>query len=342
MTESSSTPPALPLAGVRVLDMGRLFAAPWAGQLLGDLGAEVIKVERSGQGDEIRMYGPPFLETPDGRPLPDSAYSLSANRNKISISADLSKPEGRQLVRDLAGRCDVLIENFKVGDLARYGLDYDSLHALHPGLIYCSITGFGQTGPKAKAPATDAIFQAMSGMMTVTGDPAGDPQRVGFVVIDLLTGVYATTAILAALRHREVQGGQGQHIDLALLDVAMAAMSHRATEYLLSGVSPMRKGSGSAGNVPARTFQCSDGLLCIQAGGDGPFRKLCRALEHPELADDPRFATRAGRVANEPQLNVILDDILSRRTVQEWYDILAPLDVPRWTVWGSAKACSTV
>jgi crotonobetainyl-CoA:carnitine CoA-transferase CaiB-like acyl-CoA transferase len=332
---SGQSAPTMPLSGVRVLDMGRLFAAPWAGQLLGDLGAEIIKVERSGQGDEIRMYGPPFLEDRDGNPLLESTYSLSANRNKRSLTADLSKPEGRALVRELAMHCDVLIENFKVGDLARYGLDHAALSQVHPGLIYCSITGFGQSGPRAKSPATDAIFQAMSGMMTITGEPDGEPQRVGFVAIDLLTGVYASTAILAALRHREINGGTGQHIDLALLDVAMAAMSHRATEYLLTGVSPMRKGSGSAGNVPARTFLCSSGSICVQAGGDIPYRRLCNALGHPELADDARFATRAARVANEPLLNEILDAIFRERTVQQWYELLAAHDVfcgPVYTV----------
>jgi crotonobetainyl-CoA:carnitine CoA-transferase CaiB-like acyl-CoA transferase len=309
------------LAGLRVLDLGRLFAAPWAGQLLGDLGAHVIKVERTNAGDEIRAYGPPFLDSPGIEGSRESAYSLAANRNKRSIALDLGKPEGAQIVRRLAAKADVVIENFKVGDLARYRLDYESLRQVKSDLIYCSITGFGQTGPYASVPATDSIFQAMSGLMSVTGEPTGEPQRVGVVIVDLLTGVYAATAILAALWHRD-RTGRGEHIDLALYDVAMAAMSHRATEFLLTGMVPGRKGSGSAGNVPARNFRCSDGVLCVQAGGDANYAKLCAALGRADLLRDPRFRTRAGRTQNEALLYEILDPLFAGRSVAEWFDLL--------------------
>jgi crotonobetainyl-CoA:carnitine CoA-transferase CaiB-like acyl-CoA transferase len=309
------------LAGLRVLDLGRLFAAPWAGQLLGDLGADVIKVERVHAGDEMREYGPPFLDSPGVPGSRESAYSLAANRNKRSIALDLRKPQGAQIVRQLAAKADVVIENFKAGDLRRYGLDHESLRAVSPSLIYCSITGFGQTGPYAAVPATDSIFQAMSGLMSVTGEPDGEPQRVGVVIVDLLTGVYAATAILAALRHRD-RTGRGQHIDLALLDVAMAAMSHRATEFLMTEVAPRRKGSRSAGNVPARNFRCADGVLCVQAGGEANYARLCVALERPDLLADPRFSSRAKRTKNEAALYEILEPIFATRPIAKWLHTL--------------------
>jgi crotonobetainyl-CoA:carnitine CoA-transferase CaiB-like acyl-CoA transferase len=310
-----------PLSGIRVLDLGRMFAAPWAGQLLGDLGADVIKVERL-DGDEMRHYGPPYLVTPQGEEILESAYSLSCNRNKRSIAINLAAPEGVQLARELAMRSDVLLENFKSGDLARRGLDYASLKALNPGLVYCSITGFGQDGPYAARPAVDAMAQAMSGMMSITGEAAGEPQKVGVVLADLITGLYGVISVLAALRHREVNGGGGQAADLALLDTAIAAMSHRATEYLMTGRIPERRGSGSAGNVPAGVFPCQDGDICIQAGGDPQFQKLCRAVRRPDLAADPRFANRRGRLANETALLQILHGLFRARPMADWFDAL--------------------
>jgi crotonobetainyl-CoA:carnitine CoA-transferase CaiB-like acyl-CoA transferase len=310
------------LAGLRVLDLGRLFAAPWAGQLLGDLGADVVKVERRLTGDEMRLYGPPFMKAVTGEELPESAYSLAANRNKRSIALDISQAAAQDVVRRLAARADVLIENFKVGDLARYGLDFQALRIVNPRLIYCSITGFGQAGPRSKIAATDAIFQAMSGMMSITGEPDSEPQRNGIVIIDLLTGVYAATAILAALHSRH-ETGTGQYIDLALLDVGMAAMSHRATEYFMTGVSPTRVGSASVGNVPARNFTCADGVLCVQAGGDANFARLCNALQRPDLLADPTLSTRRARVKNAARLYEILEPIFATRTVEEWFDLLS-------------------
>jgi crotonobetainyl-CoA:carnitine CoA-transferase CaiB-like acyl-CoA transferase len=310
-----------PLAGVRVLDLGRMFAAPFAGQMLGDLGAEVIKVERI-DGDEMRHYGPPFLKDQEGCDLLESTYSLACNRNKRSIGIDLRQPDGPALVHELAAVSDVLIENFKVGDLARYGLDQASMRARYPQLVYLSITGFGQDGPYASRPGVDTIFQAMSGIMSVTGEASGPPQKVGLVVVDLIAGLYAVIGVLSALRHREVRGGKGQHIDLALLDAAVATMSHRALEYLMAGITPQRRGTASVGNVPARNFDCSDGALCVQAGGDPQFRKLCRAIGRPELAEDDRFRTRPGRVANEAALLGILEPLFLTRTAAAWYETL--------------------
>jgi crotonobetainyl-CoA:carnitine CoA-transferase CaiB-like acyl-CoA transferase len=310
-----------PLSGIRVLDLGRMFAAPWAGQVLGDLGAEVIKVEHP-RGDEMRHYGPPFLKDGDGGELLESPYSLSANRNKRSIAIDIGKPEGVALVRSLALASDVLLENFKTGDLARRGLDYATLKAMKPELIYISITGFGQDGPYAGRPAVDTMGQAMSGMMSITGEPGGPPQKIGVVLIDLITGLYGAIAALAALRHREVNGGSGQTVDLALLDSAVAAMSHRATEYLMTGIAPGPRGSGSAGNVPAGNFPCKDGLICVQAGGDPQFRKLCRALGLEALIDDPRFRGRRDRARNEAELLEILHGIFRTRTTKDWFEAL--------------------
>lgn len=311
-----------PLKGVRVLDLSRMFAAPWAAQLLGDLGAEVIKIERPGRGDEMRHYGPPFLKDREGNDLLETAYSLAANRNKRSITVDLANPEGQCLIHRLAKISDVFIENYKVGNLARFGLDYASVKATNPNIIYCSITGFGQDGPYANRPGVDTIFQAMSGMMSITGEADGPPQKVGLVIVDLITGLYAAVGALAALRNREVQGGPGQHIDLALLDSAMATMSHRAMEFFISDVVPQRKGTASAGNVPARNFECRDGAICVQAGGEEQFRKLCRAIEKPELAEDPRFVNRRARIANEADLIPLLDIIFASKPVAEWMEIL--------------------
>jgi crotonobetainyl-CoA:carnitine CoA-transferase CaiB-like acyl-CoA transferase len=266
------------LAGVRVLDLSRILAAPLASQLLGDLGADVIKVERPGAGDEARAYGPPFLHDRDGTPTSDAGFYLSCNRNKRSITIDHSHPEGAALLRELASKSDVLIENFRTGVLAKYALDYESLKELNPSLIYCSLTGFGQDGPYANRPGYDGVFQAMSGMMSVSGIPDGEPG--------------------AALYHRDMHGGSGQHIDLALLDCAVAALSHYAQNYLVSGVAPPRRGSGGFGGIPSQTFQCSDKEIFVVAPSAKPWAALVKALGRPELADDPRFATTPARIEN--------------------------------------------
>ena len=304
------------LAGLRVIDMGRIVSAPWCAQTLGDLGADVIKVERPGRGDDLRSYGPSFARDAEGRQTPESGHYLCSNRNKRSVTVDISKPEGQEIVRKLVATADVLIENYKVGDLVRYGLDYDSLRKVKPDLVYCSITGFGQSGPYAKQPGYDAVFQGMSGMMAVTGEPEGEPQRVGVFIIDEMTGLYGAIAILAALRHRDAGGG-GQYIDLALLDVGVAAMAARTIEWTLEGKIPERLGTKSPGSAPAQVFRCADGYLNIQAGAEPDYRKLCDALGLPELKEDPRFAVRKDRVVHQDELVALLEEKISRRTVSD-------------------------
>ncbi|SCW75574.1 CoA-transferase family III [Sphingobium faniae] len=304
------------LEGIRVIDMGRIVSAPWCGQALADLGADVIKVERPGRGDDLRTYGPSFAHDRDGKPTPESGHYLCSNRNKRSVTVDIARPEGQELIRKLAASADVLIENYKVGDLKRYGLDYESLKAVNPNLIYCSITGFGQSGPYASQPGYDAVFQGMSGMMSVTGEPDGSPQRVGVFIIDEMTGLYAAVAILAALRHRD-NGGGGQYIDLALLDVAVAAMAPRTIEWLLDKQIPERLGTKSPGSAPAQVFACADGFLNIQAGAEADYRKLCDALGVPELKEDLRFAIRKDRVIHQDVLIPLLEEKIRGWTVKD-------------------------
>jgi crotonobetainyl-CoA:carnitine CoA-transferase CaiB-like acyl-CoA transferase len=324
-----------PLEGIKIIDMGRVVAAPWCTQVLGDMGADVIKIERPGRGDELRTYGPAFLKDPSGKPTNDSGHYLTVNRNKRSITVDFTKPQGADLIRNLVRDADIFVENYKVGDLARYGLDYASLATVNPGLVYCSITGFGQSGPYAKRGGLDGLFQGMSGMMSVTGEPDSAPQRVGAFVIDELTGMYASTAILAALRHREVNGGAGQHIDLALLDVGVAAMAGRSIEYLIDGTVPKALGSKSPGSTPAQIFKCRNGLLNIQAGAEHHYRALCDVLGHPELKEDPRFAQRVDRVRNEAELIPVLAAAIAQRDVNELFEALVERNViaaPIYTV----------
>jgi crotonobetainyl-CoA:carnitine CoA-transferase CaiB-like acyl-CoA transferase len=304
------------LKGIRVLELGRIVSAPWCGQTLADLGAEVLKIERPGRGDDLRSYGPSFARDSSGKPTPESGHYLCSNRNKRSITVDVAKPEGQEIIRDLLRDTDVLIENYKVGDLARYGLDYATLSRSFPQLVYCSITGFGQTGPYAKRPGYDAAFQGMSGMMAVTGEPDGGPQRVGVFIIDMMTGLYAGVAILAALRHRD-SGGGGQYIDLALLDVGVAAMAARTIEWTLEGKIPERLGTKSPGSAPAQVFQCADGHLNIQAGAEADYRKLCDALGLSHLKEDPRFAVRKDRVVNQAILIPMLEEKIRTRTVKD-------------------------
>ncbi|MBY0322931.1 MAG: CoA transferase [Reyranella sp.] len=305
---------ARPLEGVRVLDLSRVLAGPTAAQTLADLGAEVIKIERPAVGDDTRLMGPHFQGDTD---LVDrSAYFWAVNRGKDSVAIDLANADGADLVRGLAARADVLIENFKVGTLARYGLGAADLAAINPRLVYCSITGFGQTGPYRHRAGYDSIIQAMGGLMSITGEPDGGPQRAGVPMIDIMTGLYASTAILAALRHRD-RTGQGQHIDLALLDVMVSSLSYFGVGHLASGQVPQRTGTRNPVTHPSGIYDCSDGQIMIIAGNDDQFRRLCGALGLPALAMDPRFTTSPDRVANAHALDEIVRPILASRPQQE-------------------------
>ncbi|MGG7646207.1 CaiB/BaiF CoA transferase family protein [Rhodovulum sp. YNF3179] len=286
-----------PLAGLKVLELARILAGPWAGQTLADLGAEVIKVE-SPAGDDTRRWGPPFVTRDEDR---SAAYFHSCNRGKQSVTVDFRTPEGQQIVRDLAAEADVLIENFKVGGLAKYGLDYDSLAAVNPQLVYCSITGFGQDGPYAHRAGYDYIIQGMSGIMSVTGAPEGQPQKMGVAVTDILTGIYSATAILAALHQRE-RTGKGQQIDMALLDVATGIMANQAMNYLTTGSAPARIGNAHQNLVPYQVFDCADGWIIIATGNDAQYQRLCGLLGLGEIADAPEFRTNADRIANRERL----------------------------------------
>lgn len=310
---SEPAPPSA-LSGIRVLDLSRVLAGPWSSQVLGDLGAEVIKVEQPGKGDDTRTWGPPYLDTGSGDPDPFSAYYLACNRNKRSVAIDIANPEGAALIRQLARHCDVVLENFKVGGLARYGLDYPSLRAENPGLVYCSITGFGQTGPYAPRGGYDFLIQGMSGLMSVTGQPDGmpgaEPLKVGVPVSDLFTGLYATISILAALRHRE-RTGQGQHIDCALLDTQVSLLANQAMNWLVGGLVPTRLGNGHPNVVPYRCFATADGHVIVAVGNDGQFRSLCRLLGRQDLLDDARYASNAGRQTNRAALEATLADSIA-------------------------------
>ena len=286
-----------PLAGVRVLELARILAGPWAGQTLSDLGAEVIKVEAP-EGDDTRRWGPPFIDRDGDR---SAAYFHACNRGKRSVTADFRTDEGRARVQDLARGADVLIENFKLGGLAKYGLDYASLSAINPGLIYCSITGFGQTGPYAHRAGYDYIIQGMSGLMSVTGEPGGQPQKVGVAVTDIFTGLYASNAILAALHLRQ-STGRGQHIDLSLMDTAVTIMANQAMNYLATGVAPERLGNAHPNLVPYQVFDCADGWIIIATGNDGQYRRLCALLGLPDLAEHPDYLTNADRIAHRDAL----------------------------------------
>ncbi len=318
-----SSAPSLtgPLAGIKVLDLSRVLAGPWSGQMLGDLGAEVIKVEQPGQGDDTRKWGPPFLE--DGSR--DSAYYLCANRNKRSVAIDLSRPEGQDLVRQLAAQADIVLENFRVGGLAKYGLDYASLKAVKPDLIYCSITGFGQTGPDKDKGGYDFLIQGMSGLMSVTGDADGHPLKVGIPVSDLTTGLYATISILAALQHRN-RTGEGQHIDLALLDAQMALLANQGSNWLNGGAEPRRMGNQHPTIVPYQDFACADGDIIIALGNDRQFRDLVAVLGLPEMASDPRFAASAQRSDNRDAMFALINPAIAR-----WQsdDLLAALEAAK-------------
>ena len=320
-----------PLSGIRILDLSRVLAGPWSTQNLADLGADVIKVERPSVGDDTRGWGPPFLKDRSGADTNDSAYYLAANRGKKSITLDLACAAGQQAVRDLAKISDVVVENYKVGQLKKYGLDYDSLQAVNPKLIYCSVTGFGQTGPWAHRPGYDFIIQGIGGLMSITGEaddkPGGGPQKVGVAVADLMTGMYATQAILAALFHRE-RTGVGQHLDIALLDVQVAMLANMNTNYLVSGKAPKRWGNAHPNVVPYQTFQTSDGWIIVATGNDEQFRRLCEAGAEPSLSKDPRFLRMQDRVRNRDQLIPLLRPMVLKQTRDHWISALEAAGVP--------------
>ena len=319
------------LSHLRVLDLSRVLAGPWAGQILADLGAEVIKVERPGHGDDTRAWGPPFLKDAYGESTGEAAYYLSANRNKQSVTIDFTKPEGQRLVRELAAKSDILIENFKVGGLQVYGLDYASLKELNPALIYCSITGFGQTGPYAKRAGYDFMIQGLGGLMSLTGRPEGElgagPVKVGVALTDILTGLYSTVAILAALAHRQHDGG-GQHIDMALLDVQVACLANQAMNYLTTGESPQRLGNAHPNIVPYQDFPTADGNFILTVGNDSQFRKFAEVAGRIEWVDDPRFLTNKLRVANRAALIPLIRQATVFKTTAQWVSVLEAAGVP--------------
>jgi crotonobetainyl-CoA:carnitine CoA-transferase CaiB-like acyl-CoA transferase len=320
-----------PLEQIRVLELSRVLAGPWAAQTLADLGASVIKVEKPGVGDDTRTYAPPYAATSDGGQSSESAYFLSTNRGKRSVTIDFIHPEGQRLVQALAAKSDVVIENFKVGGLAKYGLDYPSLKPLNPGLVYCSITGFGQTGPYRYKPGYDFMIQGIGGLMSITGEPdehpGGGPMKVGVAVADVFTGLYGTIAILGALSHRD-RTGAGQHIDLALLDTQVAVLANQAMNYLVTGVAPQRLGNAHPNIVPYQVFAASDGHIIVAVGNENQYGRLCEVIGRPDLASDERFATNAARVNNRDELVAALRGIFLTRTMRQWLDALERAGVP--------------
>ena len=335
MSQAPTLPPGA-LAGVRVLDLSRVLAGPWCTQTLADLGADVIKVERPSSnghpgGDDTRGWGPPFLQDRAGHDTAEAAYYLGCNRNKRSITIDLAQPEGQSLIRKLAAESDVLVENFKVGDMARYGLDALTLLAAQPRLVYCSITGFGHTGPYRDRAGYDYAIQGLGGLMSVTGErddrPGGGPQKVGVAVADLFTGLYATVAILAALRHRDASG-MGQHIDMALLDTQVAMLANLGANYLVTGAAPQRAGNAHQNIVPYQVFEASDGHLILAVGNDAQFVRFCEVAARPELARDERFIRNADRVRNRELLVPMLTELLRKQSKQQWLTALEKAKVP--------------
>jgi len=319
-----------PLAGIRVLDLSRVLAGPWAGQCLADFGAEVIKIEKPDSGDDTRTWGPPWLDLPTANTR-QSAYFLSANRGKRGVAIDFTQPEGADLVRELAKRADVILENFKVGGLKKYGLDFDSLIALKPSLVVCSITGFGQTGPYADQPGYDAMIQAQGGIMSLTGVPDGEPgagpQKIGVAVADLMTGMYAVSAVLAALLHAR-STGIGQHIDLALLDTQVAWLANQALNYLVGGAVPKRLGTAHPNIVPYQSFASRDGFIMLAVGNDRQFESFCSAAGYAEIAQDERFKSNAMRVAHRHILVPMLEIWLAQQRTDYWLTLLASVNVP--------------
>lgn len=320
-----------PLDGIKVLDLSRILAGPWCSQNLADLGADVFKVERPDVGDDTRTWGPPFLKDADGVDTSEAAYYLSTNRNKRSIAIDIASPEGAELVREMAKKCDVLLENFKVGGLKKYGLDYDSIKEINPRLIYCSITGFGQTGPMAELPGYDFMIQGMGGLMSITGErddlPGGGPQKAGVAVTDIITGMYATVAVMGALQERH-RSGLGQHIDVALLDCHVAMLANQNLNYMTTGVAPRRAGNAHQNVVPYQVFASSDGHLIVATGNDSQYRAYCGAIGRPDLAVNPDYATNSQRLINRVALIAELETIMKTRMRDDWIAALQKVGVP--------------
>lgn len=320
--------PSGPLGHIKVLELSRVLAGPWAAQTLADLGADVVKVERPGTGDDTRTWGPPWAGEGADR---QAAYFLSTNRGKRSVTIDFERPEGQELVRTLAAQADVVIENFKVGGLKKYGLDYDSLKAVNPRLVYCSVTGFGQTGPYAPRAGYDFMIQGLGGLMSITGlpdgEPGGGPVKVGVAVTDVFTGLYATIGIMGALAHRD-RTGEGQAVDMALLDVQVAILANQAMNYLVSEKAPQRLGNAHPNIVPYQAFPTRDGHVIIAIGNNGQFAKFCGAAGRPDLLEDPRFANNEARVAHRAEMVAILTEVMGTRSTRDWLDVLEPLGVP--------------
>lgn len=320
-----------PLDHLRVLDMSRILAGPWCGQTFADLGAEVIKIERPGVGDDTRSWGPPFLKDKDGNETDDAAYFLSANRGKKSVTVDITTPEGQGLIRNLALECDVLLENYKVGGLKKYSLDYESLSKVNPGLVYCSITGFGQTGPYSPRAGYDFLIQAMGGLMSVTGEaegmPGGGPQKIGVALSDILTGLYTTIGALSALAYRD-KTGRGQHVDMALLDVTIAATANQAMNYLVTGNAPAMMGNAHPNIVPYEAYKAADHYIILATGNDGQYQRFCSVAGRPDLATDERFATNRDRVGNREVLGPILNEIIAAKPRAFWLEELERVGVP--------------
>ncbi|AMR78286.1 CaiB/BaiF CoA-transferase family protein [Cupriavidus taiwanensis] len=319
------------LGNIRVLDMTRVLAGPWCTQMLGDMGADVIKIEHPSRGDDTRQWGPPYAMTSEAEVLEDSTYFASANRNKRSVGVDIANPDGADLIRKLVLECDIFVENFKVGDLARRGLDYDSLKKINPRLIYCSITGYGQSGPYADRPGYDFVFQGESGLMSITGErddePGGGPQKVGIAIADLTTGLYATVAILAALNHRNVTG-EGQHIDLALLDCLVGLSSNQGLSCLINGAEPHRWGNAHPSLVPYQVFDTADGKVVVAVGNDSQWQRFCQAIDAKELARDSTFYSASGRIRNREALIAQVSSVLAARQTEHWLAAFSAADIP--------------
>jgi crotonobetainyl-CoA:carnitine CoA-transferase CaiB-like acyl-CoA transferase len=323
---------ALSLSGIKILDLTRVLAGPLSAQMLADLGAEVIKIERPGTGDDARAFGPPYLVDPAAKENNNNSFYLCANRNKKSVTVNIARPEGQEIVRELAKSCDIFMENYKVGDLKRYGLDYESIRSLNPGIIYCSVTGFGQTGPYAPRAGYDAIFQAMGGLMSVTGhidgEPGAGPMKVGPSIVDYMTGMNSSIGILAALYHRKVNGADGQHIDVCLLDTVIASLSHYAQIYLVSGQMPPRRGTWGNGGMPAGVFRCADGELMLVVGNDAQFARTCAVLGEPDLANESKFVKNNDRVVHGKEIMAIFAGLFLKNKVGYWLDELEWAGVP--------------
>ena len=321
----------LPLSGIKILDLTRVLAGPLSAQMLADLGAEVIKIERPGGGDDARAFGPPYLADPQGKENNNNSFYLCANRNKKSVTVNIATGEGQQIIRELARSCDVMIENYKVGDLKRYKLDYESIKAVNPGIIYCSVTGFGQTGPYAPRAGYDAILQAMGGLMSVTGhldgEPGAGPMKVGPSIVDYMTGMNSSIGILAALYHRKATG-EGQHVDVCLFDTVIASLSHFAQIYLVNGETPPRRGTWGNGGMPAGVFGCADGELMLVVGNDAQFARTCAVLGRPELATDPKFVRNNDRVVHGKEIMAIFAGLFLKQPVAYWLEELEKAGVP--------------